>query len=411
MAVDRTAKGPSPLANVGFRTLLASATVSYVGTFVQDVGERWLILEITGSALSSALLATAFVTACLLMTLPAGVLADRMDRRRLVIYSQIAQAIVAVTIATFALLHRATSGVLIAGAAAAGVAVALGGPAWSTIVAESVPREQVAEAVTLNAVSFNIARAVGPAIGGLVLAWAGGAGCFYSNAATFVLVIAAVASLRLPKNIETGDAKLLRAFAEPFAQAKRDAGIRSVLISMVVFTFGASFVYVLAPALAKLTLVAGPRSYGLIIGAMGTGAVLGATVLKKLRARYKPARLLATLMVVYGLSAIALSRAPSIPIAMLCCVPAGVGWTGIFSSLSALVQIWTENRLRARAMALYTMVHLALWAVGSSISGVISEAWSIRDAILIGGLACIGAAIVTARLPLPPSFTGATTES
>src|SRR5688500_350493 len=102
----------SPLAHAGFRALFLSATVSYVGTFVQDVGERWLILEITNSSFSSAILATAFVTASLVSVLPAGVLADRMDRRRLVITSQIAQAIVAVVIATFALMHRATPTVL-----------------------------------------------------------------------------------------------------------------------------------------------------------------------------------------------------------------------------------------------------------------------------------------------------------
>jgi predicted MFS family arabinose efflux permease len=296
--------------------------------------------------------------------------------------------------------------VLIVGAAAAGVAVGLGGPAWNALVAESVPREQVAEAVTLNAVAFNIARAVGPAIGGLVLAWAGGAGCFYANTATFALVIAAVFRLELHEKPTSSvpQPSMLRAFAEPFAQARRDAGIRSVLVSMVVFTFGASFVYVLAPALAKLTLAAGPRSYGLVIGALGVGAVLGATVLKRLRKRFRPAPLLATLMVVYGASAIALSQAPTVPIAILCCVPGGVGWTGTFSSLSALIQIWTDNRLRARAMALYTMTHLATWAIGSSVSGALSEAWSIRDAILIGGIACVVAAAITWRLPLPPSF-------
>src|SRR5688500_5980020 len=138
----------SPLAHPGFRALWLSATVSYLGTFVQDVGERWLILEITQSSFSSAILATAFVTACLVSVLPSGVLADRMDRRRLVIASQIAQAVAAATLATLALLHRASPAVLIAGAAAAGVAVGLGGPAWSALVADAVPREHVAEAVT-----------------------------------------------------------------------------------------------------------------------------------------------------------------------------------------------------------------------------------------------------------------------
>jgi MFS family permease len=394
----------SPLAHAGFRALWTASTVSYVGTFVQDIGERWLILDMTQSPLSAAMLATTFVTASLVAMLPSGVLADRMDRRRLVLLSQTAQALVATTVGLACMFHLATPKVLLCAAGAAGLSSALGAPAWSALIAEIVRPEQVADAVTLGAVAFNLARAIGPAVGGVILAAFGPTASFLANAATFVAVIVAVTMTPPPEVHRPTMAPVSRAFSEPFVHATRDAGIRSTFVGMLVFTLGASFVYILAPAFAKLTLSAGPRAYGLILGAMGAGAVIGALLLKPLRQRAAPPPLLGALMTVYGTCAMLLSRVHSVTLAIAICVPAGVGWTGSFSSLSALVQVWTPNRLRARALALYTMLHLGMWALGASLSGVLAEGLSVRATMLIGGAICIVAGFVTSRMPLPRSF-------
>jgi MFS family permease len=396
----------SPLAHASFRALWIAATVSYIGSFVEDIGERWLILDLTKSPLPAAMLATAFVTASLIMMLPAGVLADRMDRRRLVISSQLAQATVATVVGLACLFHLTTPTVLLVGSAAAGLGMALGAPAWSALISDIVNPEQVADAITLNAVSFNIARAVGPAIGGVILATSGATATFLANACTFVAVIVALLMNRRrePAPVRVAPPPMLRAFAEPFVHVTRDAGIRSVVVGMVLFTLGASFVYVLAPAFAKLTLDAGPRAYGLIIGAMGLGAVLGALGLKRLRARTRPPILLGVLMITYGVCSIALSRVHHVPLAIVICIPAGAGWAGTFSSLTALVQIWTPKQLRARAMALYSMVHLGMWAIGASLSGAMADAWSVRTTMLGGGAICIVAGLITSRMPLPRSF-------
>jgi MFS family permease len=394
----------SPLRLAAFRALWFASLVSFIGSFVQDIGERWLILDLTGSPLSSAMLATALTTAMLAAMLPAGVLADRIDRRRLIIWSQIAQATVAASIGLLALTHRATSAVLVIGAACAGLGTALGSPAWSALVTELVPREKVAEAITLNAVSFNTARAIGPAIGGIILGWVGAPGTFLVNAVTFVAVIFGVATHRPPERTAPAPQPMMRAFLEPFGHVIRDANIRSVFLAMVLFTTGTSFIYVLLAAFAKLTLAAGPQTYGLVIGAMGLGAVIGAILLKRLREMMSPSTLLGVLMFVYGGASIALSQCYSVPFAIVACVLAGIGWTGSFSSMSALVQIWTPNRLRARAIALYTMIHLSIWSVGAIVSGALAEAASIRVTILVGGVICVLAGAVTSRMPLPRSF-------
>jgi MFS family permease len=396
----------SPLVYGPFRLLWIAATASFVGSFVQEIGERWLILDLTQSPLSSAMLATAFVTASLVMTLPAGVLSDRVDRRRLVILSQLTQASVALTLGILSLLHVATPKVLVIGAACAGVGMALGGPAWAALISDIVRREQVADAVTLNAVAFNIARAVGPAIGGVILGAFGAPVTFLANACSFLGVVLAVASSRPAERQVSPPSRpsLVRAFAEPFVHAARDAGIRSVSIAMVLFSLGASFVYVLAPAFAKLTLEAGPRAYGLVLGAMGIGGVLGAFTLRRLRAQMKPPRLLAGLMLTYGISAIGLSRVHDVPVAIAVCIPAGVGWLGTFTSLSALIQIWAPAPLRGRSLALYTVIHLATWALGASLSGALAETSGVRTSMLVGGAICVVAAFATSRMPLPPAF-------
>jgi MFS family permease len=180
-------------------------TVSYVGSFVQDIGERWLILDLTTTALPSAMLSTAFVLASLVAMLPAGFLADRRDRRVLVALSQIAQAVPAAVIAVSSWTGRVTPGALLAASTAMGLGMALGSPAWNALVLDIVPRELVPDAIALAAISFNVARAVGPAIGGVVLAELGAPATFGLNAASFLVVVGAIVVWPPPRRVAPPD--------------------------------------------------------------------------------------------------------------------------------------------------------------------------------------------------------------
>jgi MFS family permease len=165
-------------------------------------------------------------------------------------------------------------------------------------------------------------------------------------------------------------------------------------------------VYALAPAYGKTTLEASARGYGFMIGAMGTGAILGVYVLKRLRPLLRPRLLIGATACLYAVSALGLSQAHGVVTATILFLPAGVGWTGTFASLSALVQIWTPERLRARIIAVYTMLHFALWALGSTLGGLLADHAGVRVAMLAGAAVCLGTGLVTARLPLPSSFVG-----
>lgn len=384
--------------------------MTFIGSFVQNVAEAWLMLELTSSPLPVSMLSTAFVSSSLVMMLPAGVLADRRDRRSVLIASQVLQAGAALAMAGLAYTRHVTPEALIAGVALLGMGMALGAPAWTALIPDLVPRRLVAEAVTLNAVSFNIARAIGPAIGGVVLARFGVTTSFVLNALSFVAVIAAL--LLYVKPAEEAPPPSLtpmtRAFTEPFTALREDAAIRGPTIAMFGFTLGAGMFYPLAPSFAKVVLGADAMSFGLMVGAMGVGAVVGAPLLKRLRARMSPRALVTGTMMTFALSAAAISRAPSVATATALFVPAGVGWIGSFSSLSALVQVWTRQGLRARVMALYHFIHLFTWAVGASAGGTLAAWLGVRFAILTGAVVCTAAAIVTSRMALSRGFTGET---
>jgi MFS family permease len=384
-----------------------AATVSYVGSFIQDVAERWLILDLTHSALAAAMLATTMVGASFVAMLPAGVLADRLDRRTLVVWSQLAQGAVALALSFATWTGHVTPTVLLIGAGAAGLGLALGGPAWTALVSDILPPDQVAEGVTLNAIAFNLARAVGPAIGGLVMSALGPAFSFFANAITFIGVVVAVVAHRraqLPTP-SSPPPSVGRAFVEPFGHVLRERGLVATIGAMLAFSVGAAFVYALTPAFAKLTLASDPRAYGLMLGAMGTGAVIGAAAMKPLRRRLPPRLLVGTTMILYGASSLVLARVHTVPLAVAAFVPVGIGWTGSFSSLSALVQVWVPSRMRARVMALYTMAHFAAWGIAAATAGAIAERWGIRVAFLVGGVTALLSGLVTTRLPIPRSFT------
>lgn len=398
----------SPLAYPAFRVLWLAAIVTFLGTFVQSVGEAWLMMELTHGAMPVAALSTAFVGSSLVAMLPGGILADRFDRRRVAIVSQIIQAVAALAMAVLAFTHHITPAVLIAGVTLLGLGAAIGSPAWAALVPEILPLDLVAEGVALNSVAFNLARALGPAVGGIVLARFGAPTSFAINAASFVVVMIALAAYRSHTRPQQASSMrpLGSTFAEPWSLVVSPGDEHSVFRAMIGFTFGAGVFYALTPSFGKDTLGASAFAYGVMIGAMGAGAVLGASIVKRLRRRFTPRGIVTGTMVTFALSIALVSRVTTIGAAMLLLVPAGVGWLGTFSSLQALVQLWAPDRLRARVIALYQMMHLAMWAVASLVGGLVADRFGLRAAMALGAAVCLASAASTWRLGLPRDFAG-----
>jgi MFS family permease len=175
---------------------------------------------------------------------------------------------------------------------------------------------------------------------------------------------------------------------------------------MLLFTIGAAFVHALTPAFAKLTLEAGPRSYGLVFAAMGSGAIIAVWILRRLRDRFSPRMLLTLTMTVFTVAAAASASAARLEMVVVLFVFVGIGWTGTFSPMSALLQLWSPSHLKGRIIALYWGLHFAVYALLAYVAGRVAESLSVRFALIVGAAFAGIAALVTSRLALPTGYAG-----
>jgi MFS family permease len=407
----RTARfSSSPLAYEAFRAIWLAAVFSNVGTFVQDVGESWLMLSLTRDALPVAMLTTAYTVPSVALMLPSGVLADRFDRRRILLVAQSLQATSAFVLAITTWLGWTTPAVLLVASAGLGIGSALSTPAWNAIVPELVPRAMTTEAVTLNSVAFNIARAVGPAIGGLVLAARGPGMAFFLNAVSFLAVIEVLRRYDAFKRAaeravyvarKRRHDPILRSLANATRTVRRTTALRAPVVAVAAFGFAASSVPALLPVFAKQAIGASASGYGMMLGAIGAGAVLGAVVLQRYRTRLHARTIVAAAMALYGVSVLAASTTRSLHVAVVLLVPAGVAWIASLSTLNALVQLSAPPQEKSRILALYNVAFLAAWSIGSSIGGAVANAIGAAHTIAIAAGAVLAAAALASKLPVP----------
>ncbi len=385
-----------------------AAIFSFVGTWVEDVGESWVMLSMSRDPRLVALLATCFLAPTLALTLPAGFFADRYDRRRILLWSQAACAVAAIGPAIAIRLHTMTPGVLLVFSAFLGAAVALGAPAWGTLVPELLPKSQTAEAITLGSISFNIARVVGPALGGLLLASTGPEITFAVNAVSFLAVfwvlwrfeeVKRASELARPSSRSRS---IMGAFADPFREVWQTPKLRGVFITGAAFSSAACVVIAILPAFAKHSLGTTASGYGALLSALGLGSIAAGVLLKRARERFGVRALVTAGIVTYGASIALASRAAHVLGAVPFFFIAGLGWIACLTSLSATVQLTASTETKSRVTALYQLNFYASATIGATIGGAIAEHWSERVAIAVGGFAVLCAAPIAARALASP---------
>jgi MFS family permease len=403
----RSVRSPSPLYHSAFRALWIASIFSHLGTWVQDVGESWLMLSLTRSPLPVALLSTCATLPAFALTLPAGVLADRVDRRRLLIVAQSWLAVVALALAAVTWTGHTSPAALLVASAALGVGSALTSPPWQSLLPDLVPRAQTGDAVVLNAVAFNLARVLGPALGGIVIGAFGAGAAFLVNAASFLAVIEV---LRRYERIKAASARagavrreesLRAAMIAAFRQVERSRELQRCYAAVAAFGFATSGATALMPSFAKHALGADARGYGVLIGGVGAGAVLAAFVLPRARAALHARTLVAAAMAMYGACALAVSATRHLPLATLLLVPAGIGWLTSFTTLNALVQLNTPAWVKSRVLALYQVSFLGAWALGAAVAGSIATVAGIEHTMTLFALGALFAAAFTAHQGLP----------
>jgi MFS family permease len=337
----------------------------------------------------------------LLVGLPAGALADVVDRRKLLLVTEAWMLIVALALGVLTLADLMSAWTLLALTFLLGLGAALDAPAWQAIIPELVERQELPSAGALNATGFNVARAVGPALGGLVVAAAGPAAVFLLNAVSFLCVLVAIYRWRrahLPSDAPPED--MLGATAAGMRYVRHAPALQAVLVRIGVFILGASALWALLPVMARHELGLEATGYGIILGSLGFGAVGCALLLPRLRRSLPIDTLTAAATLVFAGATLALAYLRFMPLLVASMMAGGMAWLAIMSSLSVAVQTASPAWVRARALGIYLLVFQGLMAAGSFGWGALAEQFGNETALSVAALALVCGLAATWRWPL-----------
>ncbi len=380
----------SPFRHRLFAAMWSAQFVSNTGSWMQTVAAQWLMLTLTSSATYVALVQTAAGLPVVLFAVLAGTIGDLVDRRRFLLITQTLMLIAATALGALAIAGLVTPWVLLALIFAVGTGQALTSPTWQTLQPELVSPAERPQAISLGAVNQNLARAVGPAIGGIILAATNAGTVFLVNAATFVAVIAVIAawhSTRAPNTLPR----------EHVAEAVRAGGryvaaspvLRVILLRAALFIFFASAIWALLPVIAESELHLGSGGYGLLLGSVGIGAVGGAALLPRLRARLSADAMLTTGSIGLAVVTLLLALVHVTAVAAVALVLGGACWVLTLSTLNSLYQLSLPQWIKARGMSYYLVIFQGGGAVGSAVMGIAAEQAGLSPtlAIAAAGLA------------------------
>ena len=391
----------SPLRLPLFRALWLAAVASNVGTWMHNVGAEWLMTTLAPSPFVVALMQTAEAAPTFLLALPAGALADIVDRRRLLLFSQAWMLFAAVALAAATLAGVVNPTVLLLLTFALGLGAAMNAPAWQAIVHELVPREELAAAISVNSVAFNIARALGPALGGLVVAAAGPWAVFLLNSLSFVGVIFVIYRWRR-ESVESisPTERVVGAMRAGLRYARHAPELRNVLVRTGVFALCASALWAMMPLVARTELGLGAFEYGLLLGCLGGGAVAGAFLLAWVRRAVSVNLLVVLGTIVFAGTTAALGYLTSYALLCVALLCGGVAWMMTMSSLNVSVQTVVPEWVRARALALYLLVFFGSLAVGAAVWGAAAERAGLHATLFAAAAALVAGLAAAPLFPL-----------
>jgi len=396
----------APLAEPLFRTLWIASVVSYTGTWMQNVGAGWLMTQMTMNPFMVGLVQAAGALPVFLVILPAGALADMVDRRRFLLVTQGWMVLASATLGVLTLTSHVGPWVLLLFTFLLGLGSVMNDPAWQAITPELVPRKQHASAVALNSAGFNVARAVGPALGGVIVAAVGCGVTFLLNAASFLGVILFLYRWRRPLAAPVKNQRVWSAIGDGFSYVRESGLAKSVLLRTGTFSVAAVAMLALLPIIARPF---GARGYGVLLGCFGTGALLGALALPQLREKLSVDGVVGTAILIFAGMTFVAGRAETF--ALLCAVMlvAGAAWIGILACLNVAAQTMCPSYLRARALSLYLLVLQGGMALGATTWGALAKRIGIPNALtvaaavlLCGVLALRGHRITASELELAP---------
>ncbi|MGC2112168.1 MAG: MFS transporter [Candidatus Korobacteraceae bacterium] len=373
-----------PLQEPLFRTLWIAAVVSYTGTWMQNVGAAWLMTSLTMSPLMVGLVQAAGSIAVFLVVLPAGAIADMVDRRKLLLFTQSWMVVAAAGLGALTLAGKVTPALLLLFTLLMGVGAVLNDPAWQAITPETVSHQNFAAGIALNSAGFNVARAIGPALGGAVIAAAGSGIAFLLNAVSFFGVIYFLYQWkRRPGRTTLRASHMMSAMFAGFRHMRESPEVKAVLVRSAVFSLSASALPALLPLLAHPF---GSQGYGLLLGFFGLGALLGATLIPFFRRILSADAHVSIATAVFAFTTFAGGRWQNFPALSVTMFLAGVAWIQILASLNVSAQTMCPGHMRARAISMYLLVLQGGLAGGAALWGEVAERNGISHSLLYAAL-------------------------
>jgi MFS family permease/quinol monooxygenase YgiN len=398
------ASARSPLATPLFRALWIATIVSNVGTWMNDVGSSWLMTSLAPSPLWVAMVQAATTLPMFLFALPGGALADVVDRRKLLILSQALILIGAAALAAATLLGLTTPLVLLALTAVMGLGAALSAPAFQAIVPELVGKPALSDAIALNSLGVNIARAIGPALGGVIVALAGPPAVYALNAVSILAVLGVLLLWKRQPTVSTLPAEhFFEALRAGYRYARHAPALQLVLVRSVAFFLFSSALWALLPLVGRQELGLDAAGYGALLGAMGAGAVGGAVILSKVRKIISANRLSIIASLLFAGATFALAHASDAWVAGGVMVVAGLAWITMLSGLNVAAQMAVPSWVKARALAVYLLVFQGAMTLGSLVWGMVASRTDIATALSVAAVALVLATATALRLRLPPA--------
>lgn len=377
-----------------------TSLASNVGTWVHEVGSGWLMTSLDSSPQMVSAVRVVMSLPILLLALPAGTLADRVDRRKLLIAVQTILMLTAATISLMTYTGTITPQWLLVLTAIMGLGMVIHVPTWQASIPELVPREQIPQAVALGSVSFNLARSVGPALGGLLIASVGTWIAFAVNSFSFGVVLWVLIRWRRAVSEKPGRESFMTSIRTGVVFVLRERVMRNVLLRVVLFVLPASALWSLMPLIARQQLNWDSRGYGYLVGSIGVGAVVAAVWLPRLRRIVGIDQTVFAAMCIFATGLAVTSMSSNRGLAMASMFVMGIGWMMTLTTLNSTAQVTLANPIRARGMACYLSAMAGGMAIGAWFWGLVAKEYSPEFAELLAAAMLPIHAIIGLILPL-----------
>lgn len=399
---DRPSSSLAPLGRRAFALLWVATVVSNTGTWMNDVGAGWLMTKLAPSPATVSLVQAATTLPAFLFALPAGALADIVDRRRLLLIVNLLMAVAAASLTLLVATNSITPQSLLLFTFLLGAGAAFVAPAWQAIVPVLVPRAELSAAISLNSVGVNVSRAIGPAVGGVLIVAVGLWAPFLANALSFVVILVAlwIWSDKTCTERPLPPERLFPAMVAGLRYAAESPPLKRTLTRAVAFFFFASCYWAMLPLIARDVLHGGAALYGAMLGAVGAGAIGGAFALPAARRLLSPGTMVSFGAIATAATLILLSLAENQIFATAAAALGGVAWIAVFSSLQISAQTALPDWVRARGLSLFLMTFSGTMALGSLVWGQVAAATSVETALLIAASGAPFAAALVHRIAL-----------